>query len=232
MSVLGGAFFIMDYLPGSLLVTAHPDTVPELMGKTHAALHQIDPEPLTKELQNQGVDAYGYSLESRFAWLEDRASKLPWARESVNWLVENRPPEPEQLAVCHGDFHPLNILVDNGQVTGVLDWGGFAVTDPIYDVANSVVISTIPAKHLLGSMAVYADVDWENFASSYLSAYLSENPLDLTCLDYYRVRRCVMSLIQGIEGQAVWQHPGVVADVVECIRTITGIQVEVTTEVK
>ena len=225
MSILGGAFFIMDYLPGQLLMSAPPDTVPTLMGKTQAELHNIDSQPLIKALKKQGVDEYGYSLDGRYDGLNKRVSKLPWIRESANWLLANRPPEPENLAICHGDFHPLNILVADGMVTGVLDWPGFAITDPVFDVANTVVLTTIPSKYLIASMEGFESVDWDLFGEAYLAAYRTYRQLDSTNLDYYKVKRCVMALIQGFEGQKVWQHPMIVADLVGYIHEITGIQI-------
>jgi aminoglycoside phosphotransferase (APT) family kinase protein len=120
LSILGGAFFIMDHLPGQLLAVARPETVPGLLGKTHAELHNIDSAPLIKALDDKSIAEHDYRLASRFDWLRDKAAKLGWIRQAVDWLLENRPPEPERLSVCHGDFHPFNILYDEGKVTGVL----------------------------------------------------------------------------------------------------------------
>jgi aminoglycoside phosphotransferase (APT) family kinase protein len=225
MSILGGAFFIMDYIPGKLLISAPYESVPELMGTIHAELHKIDPKPLVRALREGGVDEYAYSLNSRFAWLDNKTNKLPWIRECVEWLIENRPPEPERLSVCHGDFHALNILIDDGVVTGVLDWPGFAIADPIFDIANTIVLTTIPAKYLMASMEGFSSVDWDFVGELYLSAYRRRVELDLTNLDYYRVRRCVMGLVQGTEGQKVWQHPMIIADLVGYIHKVTGIQI-------
>jgi aminoglycoside phosphotransferase (APT) family kinase protein len=30
-------------------------------------------------------------------------------------------------------------MYDGGKVTGVLDWGGFAIADPAYDIGNALV---------------------------------------------------------------------------------------------
>jgi aminoglycoside phosphotransferase (APT) family kinase protein len=225
MSILGGAFFIMDHLPGQLLAAAPPESVPGLLGKTHAELHNIDPDPLIKALDDKDIAEYNYRLASRFNWLRDKADKLPWIRQGVNWLLDNRPPEPEWLAVCHGDFHALNILHADGKVTGVLDWPGFAIADPVFDVANSIVLITISGKHLAASMGDFSSVDWDVVVDLYLAAYRAHRPLDDTNLDYYRVRRCVMALVQGVEGQKVWQHPLIVSDLLAYILDVTGIQV-------
>jgi aminoglycoside phosphotransferase (APT) family kinase protein len=116
-------------------------------------------------------------------------------------------------------------LYADGKITGVLDWPGFAVTDPVFDVANSIVIITIPGKHLTASMGDFSSVDWDLMADLYLAAYRAHRSLDDGNLDYYRVRRCVMALIQGVEGQQVWQHPLIVSDLLAYILDVTGIQV-------
>ncbi len=72
-----------------------------------------------------------------------------------------------------------------------------------------------------------ASVDWNLVAEAYLAAYRARKPLDSTNLDYYRVSRCVMALIQGYGGQEVWRHPLIVDDLVGYIRTVTGVAIEV-----
>lgn len=225
MSILGGAFFIMAHLPGQLLGTVHSETMPDLLGKTHAELHRIDPGPLIETLKKQGIDEYEYGLSGRFGWLDNRANKLPWIRPVVDWLLDHRPPDPERLAVCHGDFHAFNILFGEGKVTGVLDWPGFAIADPVFDVANTMVLITIPYKRLAASMSEFSSVDWDLVAERYLDAYRARTPLDGTNLNYYRVRRCVSALVEGAEGQKIWQHPLIVQDLLAFILDVSGIRI-------
>lgn len=218
-AVLGGAFFIMAFLEGELMMNAPFEIVPGLLGKTHAALHDIDPEPLLNALRERGVDERRYRLVGRLEELKGRAIEYPWLGEAVAWLIENRPPESEALAICHGDFHPLNILVQDGQVTGVLDWPGFIIADPTLDVANTVVLTMISAKHLL-SLA-----EWETAVAMYLDSYRAHRFLDLRTLDYYKVRRCIMALVEGANGQSVWQHPLIIKDLIEYTHEVTGIHI-------
>jgi aminoglycoside phosphotransferase (APT) family kinase protein len=225
LSILGGAFFIMDHLPGQLLALAPQDSVPALLGETQADLHTIDPAALIKALEGKGIAECDYRLTSRFDRLIAKGDKLPWIRQAVNWLKHNRPPEPERLAICHGDFHAFNILCADGRVTGVLDWPGFAIADPAFDVANSIVLITIPGKRLAASMDGVPSVDWDLMVDLYLAAYRTRKSLDDVNLAYYRVRRCVIALIQGVEGQKVWQHPLIVDDLLAYIRDTTGIRI-------
>jgi aminoglycoside phosphotransferase (APT) family kinase protein len=225
LSVLGGAFFVMDHLPGQPLAFAPPESVPELLGKTQAELHNSDPAPLMEMLKEKGIDEDGYRLESRFDWLEAKAEEQPWLRQAIEWLLEHRPPEPERLSVCHGDFHPLNIMYHDGSVSGVLDWGGFSIADPAYDIGNTLVLITVPFKYLADSMDGLPPIDFDLMVELYLAAYRTHRPLDGTNLDYFRTRRCVMSLAQGVEGQKVWQHPLIVRDLLAYILDVTGIQI-------
>jgi aminoglycoside phosphotransferase (APT) family kinase protein len=225
MSVLGGAFFIMDHLPGRPLAFAPPDSVPGLLGTTHAELHNSNPIPLMKRFREKGIDG-GYRLSNRIDWLKSKGKEFSWVHQAIEWLLQRHPPEPEHPSLCHGDFHPLNILYADGKVTGVLDWGGFAIADPAYDIGNTLILITVPFKHLADTMDGIPSVDYDRMVELYLEAYRSRRSLDTTRLDYYRVRRSVMSLIQGVEGQKVWQHPLIVQDLLAIILGITGIHIK------
>lgn len=226
MSVLGGAFFIMDYLDGAPLVTAPRATVPELLGKSHARLHQIDPRPLITALHTQKIERRDYGLDSRFDRLARKAKQHPQLEPAIQWLLHNRPVEAPQSSVCHGDFHPMNILIKDGAVSGVIDWPGFAIADPIMDVAATLILATVPMKHLAPQLGLdFTADDAEPFVQGYLAAYESVRPLDRTNLAYYQVFRAVKALIEGIEGQEVWQHPAVVGDLVSFIEDVTAIHI-------
>ncbi|MFX0031006.1 MAG: phosphotransferase family protein [Candidatus Hermodarchaeota archaeon] len=225
MSILGGAFFIMDFLPGKPMMIEPIETIPKMLGKTHAALHSIDPEPLIESLSEQGIDKHMWRQGILFDWLKEKANERPWIREGVDWLIKNRPPESKRLTVCHGDFHPLNILIQDGKVTGVLDWGNFLISDPILDIANTIVVITVAIKHF--ASVLYPSVDWQLFVEEYLDAYRSKRILDCTHLDYYRVMKSVKSLIQASEGLKVWRHPLILKDLIEYIQKITEIQLTI-----
>jgi aminoglycoside phosphotransferase (APT) family kinase protein len=46
----------------------------------------------------------------------------------------------EQATLCHGDFHPLNVVADEGGHLTVLDWSDAALGDRHYDVARTVTL--------------------------------------------------------------------------------------------
>src|SRR5207248_6960760 len=57
-----------------------------------------------------------------------------------DWLVRHRPADPERPSILHLDFHPVNILFDRGQCSGVIDWCDADVGDRHADVATTLVL--------------------------------------------------------------------------------------------
>lgn len=108
-----------------------------------------------------------------------------------------------------------------------LSWAGFIIADPALDIATTLVLTTIPFKHLAPGMGLdVAKVDFDAGIELYLDAYRNVKSYDEANLAYYRVRRCVYSLIQGAEGQKVWQHPGIIQDLLDTIQAEAGIRIQ------
>ncbi|MCB0063636.1 MAG: phosphotransferase family protein [Caldilineaceae bacterium] len=229
LAVLGGAFFVMAFLPGQPLMSAPPETVPLRLGTAQAALHNIDPTPLVQALREQGIAPDAYRLDRRLARLHNEVAALPWLHDTVAWLFKHRPPEPSALVICHGDFHPFNTLVDGARVTAVLDWPNFLLADPALDVANTLTIITIPAKHLATTTVELQGVDWAQIGQRYLDAYQSVRPLERSHLPYYQVRRCVHALVEGQRGQQIWLQPAVLHDLFATIEEVTGLVIQAPT---
>ena len=164
-SILGGAFLIMELCPGDVMLRTPPETVPGMLAETQAALHHIDPRPILGSFCAQGWRAPQYRFEGELAALRKRAERHPKMRPVIDWLSANRPPEPEQLSICHGDFHPLNILVRNGKVTGVLDWFDSIIGDPALDVACTTLLIRVFGRLVL------LPSDCERVVVKYLDAY-------------------------------------------------------------
>jgi aminoglycoside phosphotransferase (APT) family kinase protein len=222
-AILGGAFYIMEFLPGQPLWTAPFESIAEILGRTHAHLHQIDPQPLVKSLTEQGFDQKRYSFRTDFFdALADAAkgSQYPWTRSILEWLIASRPPDPPRLSICHGDFHPLNILVMQGKVTGVLDWHLY-IADPVLDIANTIRLIRM-IKHF--SVPGAESIDWEIFLQKYLDAYRSLLPLDLTHIDYFRVVQNLVFFYDSGNMQAL-RLPSLIKESLEFIYTVTGIQI-------
>jgi len=219
-TILSGAFFIMDYCEGETFENTPLDQVFDVLGKSHARLHNIDPKPIVKKITEGSLDIGLLSFESRLEWLRTNVNlNFNWLNEAVEWLFENRPNDPEILSVCHGDFHPMNLLFNDGKVQAILDWSLFLIGDPAMDVAWTIFLITIPMK------LISPDLDSEQIREMYLKGYRKTKPLDETNISYYGTVRSVIALTEGVQGHAIWRHPEIIQLLRTSIYEITGVNI-------
>jgi aminoglycoside phosphotransferase (APT) family kinase protein len=221
VSVLGRAFIVMAHMPGSQLIDAPADISSTLMGEAHAALHDLDPAPVIQRLNHAGVDAV--TLDARLAWLDERAQQNPAIGGVTRWLAANRPSPPDRLSVCHCDWHKLNLLYEEGNISAILDWSAAMIADPVFDVATTIAAFTIVANHLAAA-GDFAPVDNDKLVSEYLAGYERQRKLDRRKLDYFITLRCALSLVQGFEGHPIYKRPAIASDLAAKISGLTGVE--------
>ena len=110
------------------------------------------------------LEAVGGQLPADPLGRVDMAVRLPRLRElgiDVPELVaaaEALPPARHR-AVCHGDLHMRQLLVDGDALTGIVDWVDVCRSDPAVDL--SVAWSTLDATARPAFFAAYGEVDRE-----------------------------------------------------------------------
>ena len=213
---LGGAFLIMERLPGAPLLQAHYLNLSRVLVETQLRLHALDAETLLRAMDEEGRDSRAtggpamsrdvITLEGHLAQLEARIARgaLDGLRPAMAWLVEQRPPEQSRRVICHGDFHPHNILFSGGAVTGVIDWPNVVVAEPAYDVATTRIIlrfapielSALPAplRWLLARARIV-------MVNRYLAGYRRRRPIDPRSLAYYEALGAMRALIRAAESR-------------------------------
>lgn len=101
------------------------------------------------------------------------------------------------MVVCHGDFHPFNLLADRDRNTTVIDWTGSLCAEPAFDLAFTELLLSNPpldAHGLLGSAVRGAG---GVMARRFLASYRRANPsADLSNLDWYRAVHGARILVQ------------------------------------
>ncbi len=121
----GDPSLLMTRLPGAVdLVAAHP----EALAGTLLAIHAVRPEP-------------GEWPRRYESWaFESKRAVPPWSRddglyrEAFARLAEPAPPYDDTF--LHRDFHPANVLLHDGRVTGVVDWVVTSTGPADLDVAH------------------------------------------------------------------------------------------------
>jgi aminoglycoside phosphotransferase (APT) family kinase protein len=213
--ILGGAFLVMERRPGRPLLDAQRLGVARLLVDTQLRLHALDPETLLHALEREAPGASGLvTLDGHLTQIESRIARrnLNGLDQAMRWLRNRRPVPQRPRAICHGDFHPLNLLVDRGRVTAVLDWPNVVVADPACDVAATRVILELTPLEIL---QVSAPRRWalEAFLrfvlARYLAGYRRRRPLDHTTLAYYEAFACMRGLVRAAESRVV--PPGAAA---------------------
>ncbi len=231
---LGGPFVIMERAAGQVmgseigsiprLLLSLPRLqaeIPRTLADMQVRLHALDPEPLRRRLAESSLAG---DLLDVGAWVEEMRARiernaLPGLLPAVPWLEEHLPAAPAHPVVCHGDFHPLNILREDGRVTGIVDWSRVVIADPEFDVGNTCVILTLSRINL--PAVLQPAVRWltRGITRSYLREYQRTRPLDPARLRYAQVIRAVQELggydghladaptYEGVGHAAEWDYP-------------------------
>jgi aminoglycoside phosphotransferase (APT) family kinase protein len=140
--------------------------------------------------------------EAALAWLEEHAS-----------LVRE-----EQPVLIHNDFHPLNILVDDGQMS-LLDWSDAALGDRHCDVARTLALLWLAAPLLPSALArAVLGLLRRYIVPLYAREYGRLLPLDERRLRYWEAVHAFKSWLQVTvllqEGETALQaRPGVASEI-------------------
>lgn len=209
---LGAGFLVMERAPGRPLLEARRPGMGRALAETHARLHSLNPEPLLRALDDEGravgwgFDRDTVSYEDHLASLDRRVrqSRLAGLTDGLRWLSEHRPAAPAARVICHGDFHPQNLLAVDGRVTAVLDWPNAIVAEPEYDVASTRVILTLTPVALFPVPAALRPVVAalrRALVVRYLAIYRRARPLDPARLRYFEAAGCMRGLVRTAEAR-------------------------------
>jgi aminoglycoside phosphotransferase (APT) family kinase protein len=144
-SIIGTAFYIMDYVPGRVfgvprlpdLASAERAAIYDSMAEVLARLHQVD-------WQARGLADFGrpgnYFTRQIHRWTEQyRASEtetIPPMERLIAWLPQHVPAD-DQTTVVHGDYRLANMIVHptEPRIVAVLDWELSTLGHPLADLA-------------------------------------------------------------------------------------------------
>lgn len=136
----------------SLIYPWHWSVIPWLPGQTadRANLNEEQAQGFAQFLKalhvpapdNAPVNPYrGVPLLQRAQMLFDRMQRLETHIHSIAprirslWHEAVNAPIDVQPTWLHGDLHPRNIIVENGSITGIIDWGDLTAGDRATDLA-------------------------------------------------------------------------------------------------
>jgi len=179
-AVIGQMFYLMDAVPGRILVDASmPDQTPaerfaifESMNDVLARLHKVDPDKV-------GLGDYGrngqYIARQVARWsrqyAELKTEEIAAMDRLIAWLPEHIPAE-DPTTIVHGDYRLGNLIVHPSEprIVAVLDWELSTLGHPLCDVAYNCL-----GYHMPDPPHGFASVDFAKVGlpteESYVAAY-------------------------------------------------------------
>jgi aminoglycoside phosphotransferase (APT) family kinase protein len=215
---LGRAFMVMDRAKGEPLLSGLSGVgalvsaigvvraIPQLLATTMAELHALDSRPLRDQLDhadNVPVTDAALLEQLYVTAVEYRRDDLAAAGR---WLIEH-PCAPAPKVVCHGDLHPLNLLVNGDEVT-VLDWSAALLAPRAYDVAFTALMLAEPPLIVPGILQPFVRPVGAALASRFVTHYLRRTDVTIGGheLRWHQGLLCLRALVEV----AGWERNGLV----------------------
>jgi aminoglycoside phosphotransferase (APT) family kinase protein len=155
-------FYGAPFLPGREATQADAAGVAADLGRALRALHDVELDLDLPVDPMRRVD-----MPYRVAQLRDRGIDAFAEAEAL--------PPPEVTAICHGDLHVRQLLVDAGRLSGIVDWVDICRSDPAVDL--SIAWSLLDAESRERFFAEYGPIDRPRelrarVVAAFLSAFL------------------------------------------------------------
>jgi len=235
----GRPYMIMERLSGKPLLSyiTSPGRmtlrVTPILAEAHTRLHALDAPAFRDGLIARGLaadDLAGMTFDAEFAQVEEAASRLNVAALTpvLSWLREHRP-QPRVEVLCHGDFHPMNVIVDVDGSYGVIDWTLPRIAEPEYDVARTVLLwrrAPISDELMRGPLRLLIGLGRRVILWRYKRLYRARRPIDAERLRYYEAFAAARLIVTTLDdtNTTLWRQPGVLDGLAAHVRQCTGLR--------
>ncbi len=138
--IVGAPFYLMRRVEGEALgnrvVRQGPNpSLAECLGRELARLHKVvPPDDALGFLGEPPADPAASGIALYRGFLDAEAMPHPVIEWGLRWL-DTHPVAPGGIVLCHHDFRTGNYMVQDGRLTGILDWEFAGWADPMEDVA-------------------------------------------------------------------------------------------------
>jgi aminoglycoside phosphotransferase (APT) family kinase protein len=203
-AALGNAFMVTRRAAGQSLGSAvKQDAMPlGVMKSFLAVMAKIHATPLDERIQETSLSHWltlpdlkantKLTVESwrNQPWVK-KASASPALARLTDWLVDNVPGDDAAPCFMHIDYGPHNVLVENEQVTAVLDWESARIGDPAEDITYFV-------------QSVGGKIDCETALAYYYDA--GGSPIGEYRIRYFQAFNAIKLLTASMSSSAIFEY--------------------------
>jgi len=191
---------VMERIDGPAMpdvATAHPERIPELaetMARLQAGLHDFQ---APDEAAGQTELLARKILSTRSPLETDKKEALAAAVRGM----------PQGISLCHGDFHPQNILLPPGRPPVVIDWDCPTKGNALADLARTVLLlrgSVCYAGSGRPELAGVLTGMLERVGDHYLECYFRVRPCPAEDLEKWVWINAAARLCEGIVEEDAW----------------------------
>ena len=140
----------------------HPDQLEEIAKKYAQTMKQLHTTHVAQGALAGTKELYRQRLEGLRAYMTD---------EEVDTLLRINDAIPESDTVVHGDFHPKNVMIQNGELV-LIDMADLTTGHPLYDLGSMALSHQIPSDEriaaITGLKAEMVHRLWNLFLVNYL----------------------------------------------------------------
>jgi aminoglycoside phosphotransferase (APT) family kinase protein len=205
---LGGAFLVMDRACGTLLLSGINGLgavfsalrtlrqIPDHLASSMARLHALDPGLVRARLDTNAD--LPVTLDEFLAELSEVSSEYQRSDLGAvaDWLIEHPlPPSPE--VICHGDLHPLNLLMD-GERAWVLDWSTALIAPRAFDVGYTALLLEEPPLVVPGGFRAIVRQISAGLAHRFVRLYERRTGITISRADlrWHQAVTCLRALVE------------------------------------
>jgi aminoglycoside phosphotransferase (APT) family kinase protein len=176
---------VVSWLPGAPVDQAQPHADEgQTLGAFLRALHVPAPDNAPEN------PVRGVPLADRASGVEERLTRLRTSTDAITpevnaaWRDALEAPETTHAHWLHGDLHARNVLVHEGRISGIIDWGDITSGDVATDLASIWMLFEDSAARAIAIESYGGDEDtWRRargwavlFGAVLLDSGLVDNP--------------------------------------------------------
>jgi aminoglycoside phosphotransferase (APT) family kinase protein len=152
------------------------------VAELQASLHRVavDGCPLPSDVTLAERQVEGFRARIEHFGLEGLEDEMAWLIGNASRVAN------EELALCHGDFHPNNVMVGDNGALCVIDWARAELGDRHHDLAATMLVMRAAPVQATSAMERFLDRFGRSMLERrFVGSYRKQLPIDKGRLRYW-----------------------------------------------